>query len=160
MRDVALPAAMTLMMVGLMLGSQPPKTALPAALAAAGLVVLCSLGALPLSADAGIFACCSATALLSFAVYWPRLLPQRAVVVVALAGAVVAGLGLGVAPNPARSYPALFGLMTAVPALIAERYNFGIAARVVASWLIAVAVLAAVLPYVIAHPGYVPDHRG
>ncbi len=160
MRDAVLPAAMTLMMIGLMLGSQSAKNAVAAALIAGGLVVLFSFAAIPVSGEAGIVACCVTTILLSLVVYWPRILPPWAVIGTALLAGTIAGLALSGASETSRAYPAIIGLMTALPASIAERNKFGIASRVVASWLVAVAVLAAVLPLVIAHPGYIPDHRG
>jgi hypothetical protein len=160
MRDVTLPAAMTLMMAGLMLGSQSANSAIAAALLAGGMAVLLSLATIPLSGETAIIACCLTTALVGLTVYWSHMLQSRTVIVVALIAGIVAGLALGVTTGSSRAYPAILGLLTVLPASIAERKNFGIARRVVASWLVAVAVLAAVLPYVIAHPGYVPDHRG
>jgi hypothetical protein len=151
---------MTLMMVGLMLGSQSAKNALAAVLLAGGLAVLFSFVAIPVGGEAAIIACCLTTMIVSLAVYWPRMLPPSAVIFAALVTGITAGLALGAAAPPSSAYPAIIGLTTALPASIADRNKFGIASRVVASWLVAVAVLAAVLPYVIAHPGYIPDHRG
>ena len=48
--------------------------------------------------------------------------------------------------------------LTLVPAALAVRWRVPIAAKVVSSWLIAIAVLAAALPYLPVTPGYLPDH--
>lgn len=47
---------------------------------------------------------------------------------------------------------------TLLPAALMVRWRWPVAARVAASWLIAVAVLAAVLPWLPVTPGYLPDH--
>ncbi len=161
MRDGILPAAMLLMMVGLMLGRQTLRSAIVAALRSGGLAVAFSL--IPnvrFGADAAITACCAVTALVSIPVYWPRLLPKWAIMIVAIFAGVATGLTLAVTAASPGTDLAILGLLTLLPASIAERNGFGVATRVVASWLVAVAVLASALPLVIVHPGYVPDHRG
>lgn len=49
-------------------------------------------------------------------------------------------------------------LLTLMPAALAVRWRVPIAAKVMSSWLIAIAVLAATLPYLPVTPGYLPDH--
>ena len=44
-----------------------------------------------------------------------------------------------------------------VPVWFLNNHGLGIAAKVAASWLVAVAILVALLP-LIHTPGYVPDH--
>lgn len=53
---------------------------------------------------------------------------------------------------------ALSGALALLPAALALRWRLAIAAKVVSSWLIAIAVLAAALPYLPVTPGYLPDH--
>lgn len=68
------------------------------------------------------------------------------------AGATVAVAG--VPADLARALP--FALLT-LPARWLVAHRGGIAVKVVSSWLIAVAVLAATLP-IVPTPGYLPDH--
>ena len=49
-------------------------------------------------------------------------------------------------------------MLALVPALLAVRWRVPVAAKVMSSWLIAIAVLAATLPYLPVTPGYLPDH--
>ncbi|MGX7896503.1 hypothetical protein [Tsuneonella sp. HG222] len=95
-------------------------------------------------------------------VYWPRASARHASAVLYLACA-NAGLwsGLVVAAEDATSrLPLVFApLLLVVPASLCVRRDWAIAPRVLASWLLAVAVLAAALPLLVSHPGYVPDHR-
>lgn len=49
-------------------------------------------------------------------------------------------------------------MLTLIPAALAVRWRVPIAAKVMSSWLIAIAVLAAALPYLPVTPGYLPDH--
>ncbi|MGO4701424.1 hypothetical protein [Dyella sp. 2RAB6] len=49
-------------------------------------------------------------------------------------------------------------MLALVPAALAVRWRLPIAAKVISSWLIAIAVLAAALPYLPVTPGYLPDH--
>jgi len=49
-------------------------------------------------------------------------------------------------------------MLALVPALLAVRWRVPVAAKVMSSWLIAIAVLAAALPYLPVTPGYLPDH--
>ena len=115
--------------------------------------------ALPLGSVAAITACWLAIVAISVFVYLPRL-HTRALVYTA---AVSAGIATSVAQLPmggdiSRLLPAL-GLLSIAPTLIAIRAGFAIAPRVVASWILAVALLAAILPFAVSHPGYVADHR-
>lgn len=48
--------------------------------------------------------------------------------------------------------------LMAVPAIWAVERGAGIAVKVVCSWLLAVALLLAALPFLTVTPGYLPDH--
>ena len=50
------------------------------------------------------------------------------------------------------------GLCAGMLIALEGRRRLAIAARVASSWLIAIAVLAAALPYLPVTPGYLPDH--
>lgn len=62
----------------------------------------------------------------------------------------------GVPGDLARALPAA---LVALPAAWAIDHGGALGVKIVASWLIAVAVLAATLP-IVQTPGYVEDHRG
>lgn len=49
-------------------------------------------------------------------------------------------------------------MLALMPAALALHWRVPIAAKVMSSWLIAIAVLAAALPYLPVTPGYLPDH--
>lgn len=99
----------------------------------------------------GVWASVAATALL---VHWPRGVPGA----VAVAAGANAGLWAGAATADARDLvPALACGLVALPSAWAARRGAGVAVKVVASWMVAVALLAALLPLA-STPGYVPDH--
>ena len=68
------------------------------------------------------------------------------------AGAVIKAEGTGT-----QLLEALPCVLIALPAHLVRQRGWGIAIKVVSSWLIAVALLAALLPTTVT-PGYVPDH--
>ena len=73
--------------------------------------------------------------------------------------AILAGMVGGVAIAP-QSFAPLLAISVVVPSTVAVVRGYAIAPRVVSAWLLAVTMLGAILPYVVAHPGYVADHRG
>jgi hypothetical protein len=68
-------------------------------------------------------------------------------------GAVVALAGSGL-----DLLKALLCVLVLLPAALLIRWHAPIAIKVVTSWLIAVAVLAATLQFLPVTPGYLPDH--
>lgn len=92
------------------------------------------------------------------AVHWPKGVPAPA----ALALSIDAGLCAGALVALEASWRALpwawCGALALLPAALAVRWRLAIAAKVASSWLIAIAVLAAALPYLPVTPGYLPDH--
>jgi hypothetical protein len=115
---------------------------LPAAWSIA-LITVCSLG----------------TVILVLLIFWPARLSRLIALVLSVVVGVITGLGHSLAAMPQNIYPALAAGALALPALVAIERGYAIAVRVVASWLVAIAVLAALLPYVVSHPGYVSEHR-
>ncbi len=84
---------------------------------------------------------------------------RRVAVAIAFAGAAGATSGWLVAAqgHPSDLIVALPCILLCVPARLIVARGWSIAIRIVASWLIAVAMLVALLPLVHT-PGYVPDH--
>lgn len=72
----------------------------------------------------------------------------------AWAGALLAPGG----PGPAAAYALGFAGFVEAGSLVVHR-GWGLALRVATSWAVAVAILVGAMPYFVAHPGYVPDHR-
>ncbi|MDB5444447.1 MAG: hypothetical protein JWP73_2823 [Phenylobacterium sp.] len=86
--------------------------------------------------------------------------PIRRVVVLPLAmnAGVWAGGMIALAGAPVDLIKALPWVLLALPAARLAETRAAIALKVVASWLIAVAALAALLPFLPVTPGYLPDH--
>ena len=89
-------------------------------------------------------------------------LPRPRQVALALPLAANAGLWAGgviaLAGAPGHLVAALPWALLALPAARLAETRAAIALKVVASWLIAVAGLAALLPFLPVTPGYLPDH--
>jgi hypothetical protein len=163
MRGGGLPPAMLFTALGLALALAPRRTWIPSVLALLLSTVTMEILHLPLSSPAfnsdDIFAACwlsiIATAL---CVYVGREIPRWVAVLLSLnAGiwaAAVANLS-GSAVELAKALPCVMALLPA--SWVARRYGT-VPARVVSSWLIAVAVLAATLQLLPVTPGYLPDH--
>jgi hypothetical protein len=91
-------------------------------------------------------------------VYAPWTLQDK----VALALSLNAGVWTGALIALATSKPGLLAALScslcAWPSASARRRGQAIGLKVIASWLIGVAVLAATLQFLAATPGYLPDH--
>ncbi len=159
MRGGVLAAALACAALGLALAFAPRRTwmaCLPL-LAASSLAGL-AIAVPPARADVlypvvwiSVIACAAA-------VHLPRGVPAALGCLLSIdagscAGALVSLEGHG------RDLPlALCGALALVPAALAVHWRLPIAAKVASSWLIAIAVLAAALPYLPVTPGYLPDH--
>jgi hypothetical protein len=110
--------------------------------------------------DAAILACWAAIVVLAVRTYWPSPMVRLNNLVIAAAAGVVSGTAIAASASPSTLWQPLLTSLIIVPATLAVERGYAVAPRVVASWLVAVAVLAALLPYIVAHPGYVADHRG
>ena len=159
MRGGALPAALLCAAFGLLLAFAPRRALLPAL----ALLAIVGIGVtwLPISGplvEIAFLGCWGVLILTCVLVHLPRGVPAWLAAVLAplvgiAAGAVIAGDG-------ARSdiLRALPCVLLCLPArwIVARGWQIGI--KVVTSWLIAVALLAALLPSATKTPGYVPDH--
>lgn len=161
-RGGALPSALLCVAFALALGFAPRRAIVPALLALVATALLASLANWPVAWREGAFIMCwLGVVAIATSVHLPPDVWQRHGLPTAVAFALLAGaasaavtrfegqpgdlaraLGLGLLCFPARW-------------LVARR--FSIAIKVVASWLVAVAILAALLPLA-PTPGYVPDH--
>ncbi|OBX19814.1 hypothetical protein A9995_04445 [Erythrobacter sp. QSSC1-22B] len=137
-----------------------------AAFAGAGIAAAGTLTAAlfigPVPADIALAGCWISVAIASLGVFWPRypqLLVAGSLLFSAFAG-LCAGLVLG--QPDAGSHPltvlAILPLVLA-PAMLCIGRGWDIAPRILTSWLLSVAMLVGAIPYLVDHPGYVPDHR-
>lgn len=132
-----------------------------AAALAALLVATLATAMLPLDAGmqgvvlAGLW---TSTAITAAAVHFlPRGMALPLAFAVNAGGWAGAAIAVGGVPGDlARALPAA---LVALPAAWLVAQGGGLGVKIVASWLIAVAILAATLP-IVQTPGYVEDHRG
>lgn len=159
MRGGALPPALLAVALGFALAYAPRRSLAPCLAAfavVAGLASLLRPG--PLWTDVAFYGCWSSVVVTALSVHLPSRLSRSGALVLSLnagawVGAVVAAAG---APSDlARSLP--FALLC-LPASLLAATRVQVAIKVVASWLVAVAVLAAALPTTTPTPGYVGDH--
>ncbi len=159
MRGAILPAALLCAALGLMLGFVSTRVA---AIGVAILVVVAlvtSRVSVPVEMTEGVFLACWGSAVAIVAcVYFPRPVPDLVAWLLAGIAGVCAGLVITTEATTLDLAKALPGVLIVVPSALAVRMGQRIAPRVVASWLIAVSLLAAIIPLTTVHPGYVPDH--
>lgn len=143
MRDGAFPAMLLSLMLGLTLAFAARRTVAIACLLLAAAALATSLFALPLEwRGAMAIGCWSETVLLAILVFSGRPLPAP----LAAVAATIAGCFVGaVASQLARPFvivEALLCTLILLPAAWLVRRRWSIAVKVLASWLLAVAVLA------------------
>lgn len=158
MRGAALPAALLCAALGLLLACAPRRAVAPALLVLGA--AACAASVLPIGGwaiEAAFLGCWVSIILIATATYLPRELPAWLVLIAAgdagiFAGAVIAGEGARA--DLLRALPAA---LICLPTIWIAHQGWRIAIRVVSSWLIAIALLAALLPTA-PTPGYQPDH--
>jgi hypothetical protein len=107
----------------------------------------------------GVFVACWAGVVAGAAsVHLPLRLRRAVALPLAVNAGVWAGAVVALAGLPGDLIKALPWVLLAVPAARLTDTRAAIALKVAASWLIAVAALAALLPFLPVTPGYLPDH--
>jgi hypothetical protein len=155
------PATMVFAALGLMLSFVPRKTAAVGIILAAVLAVAASQAPLGATAnDAAIMACWAVLAVLAARTYRPSRAARPSNLAISAAAGLVSGTAIAASATPSTLWQPMLAVLVVIPATIVVERGYAVAPRVVASWLVAVALLAALLPYVVVHPGYVADHRG
>lgn len=159
MRGGALPPAILCAALGLVFGSAERRSwrlgiiALAVAAGAAAWVPLA-----PSWADVIFLGCWSSVVINAMRVHFARPPGRITMLVLCTNTGVWAGAVIAVAGRKADLLLALPGTLTLLPAGWAVRRGGSIAVKVVSSWLIAVALLAATLQFLPVTPGYLPDH--
>lgn len=159
MRGGALPPALLASALGFALAFVPRKAMAPGVLVFAGVAGAVSLVKTnPTWVDPIFYGCWISVVLTALAVHLPKPPSLPAVMALAANAGLWAGAVISAAGAPPDLLKSLPFVLICLPAswLIARR--LGIAVKVVASWLIAVSVLAAALPTLTPTPGYVGDH--
>ncbi len=155
------PAAMVFAALGLMLAFVPRKTAAASIALAVVLALAASQSNLAATTnDAAIMLCWTVVSVLAVRTYWPRAEARLNNLALSAIAGIFSGTAIAASAAPSTLWQPLLASVIIVPATLAVDRGYAVVARVVASWLVAVAILAALLPYVVAHPGYVPEHRG
>ena len=158
MRGGAVPPALLFAALACLLAFAPRPARLPAIVAAlltAGLVAQLPLP--PAWVEAIFFGCWVSTVVTAALVHWPgRLTGQRPLGLGINAGA-WAGATVAIAGTTVDLVRAAPWLALVVPGAWLVATRRGVAVKVVSSWLIAIALLAVVLP-IVPTPGYAPDH--
>ncbi len=162
MRGGALPPALLMAALGFLLAFAP-RIAWSRAAIAAVFAALFAWAALhgrvhpPALTEVAFLGLWASVALTALGVHLPRG-PSRALAIVAGANAGLwSGAVVAVSGKPADLLIALPCVAIAFVARPLIARGLGIGVKVVASWLIAVAILAALLPLT-PTPGYMPDH--
>jgi hypothetical protein len=162
MRGGVLPPALLFTATGLALAFAPRRVWIPSVL-----VLILSAGAVAISdslawaapAVEGIFAACWISIIATaVCVYVSRVLRPWAALLLSLNAGIWASAVTQLSGSSGDLATALPCVLILLPASwVASRYG-SIPVKVVSSWLIAVAVLAATLQLLPVTPGYLPDH--
>lgn len=158
MTGSTLPAALIFAALGFALSFAPHRVRAPALLAAA--IMAAVLLQIPLDDSAAVliyFACWASVIVTAASVNLPGGLPEPAALVLSLVCGVAAGAVIAAAGNAPDLALAALAALVILPASWLVGTGRGIAVKVVTSWLIAIALLAAFLPLT-PTPGYAPDH--
>jgi hypothetical protein len=107
----------------------------------------------------GVFlGCWASVAATAATVHLPRGLSPRGAFALSLNAGFWSGAVVALAGSRLDLLKALLCVLVLLPAALVVSWRAPIAVKVVSSWLIAVAVLAATLQFLPVIPGYMPDH--
>jgi hypothetical protein len=126
-----------------------------AAVVAAGLVAQLPLR--PAWVEAIFLGCWASTVATAALVHFPHRLTGRRPALIGINAGAWAGATVAIAGTTLDLAKAAPWLALVVPGAWLVATRRGVAVKVVSSWLIAIALLAAVLP-IVPTPGYAPDH--
>ena len=159
MRGGALPPALLAAALGFLLAFAPRKAIGPAlVLFLVAALIAGNVRTGPGVLDMVFYGCWASVIVTALSIHVPRLTGRIPAIVLAANAGLWAGAVIAATGHPPDLAKALPWALLCLPGtwLVSRRMGLGI--KVVASWLIAVAILAAVLPTTTATPGYAPDH--
>lgn len=108
--------------------------------------------------DALFLGCWSSTVLNALRVHVARPLGRASTLLLCFNTGIWAGAVISIAGRKADLLLAIPCTMTLLPSAWAIPRSGSIAVKIVSSWLVAVAILAATLQFLPVTPGYLPDH--
>lgn len=159
MRGGALPPALLLAALAFALALASPRTRMWSLVALLGTVVALSLATLPRDwLEAAFLGCWISTAATAAAVHLPRGPGLVGGILFSLNAGLWAKAVVALSGTPLDLLAALAMVVLILPAAWLVARGASIAVKVASSWLIAIAILAAVLPFLPVTPGYLPDH--
>lgn len=159
MRGGALPAALLLAALGLALGRASWRTQIWSVIALVGAVAtLLQVKFVDGWIEIAFLGCWASTAATAASVYLPRSPGMPACVVLSFNAGLWVSAVVALAGAPPDLIAAFPAILLAFPAAWLTRRRAQIAVRVASSWLIAIAMLVAALPFLSTTPGYLPDH--
>lgn len=159
MRGGALPPALLLAALGLALAAASPRVWVWSLIALGVTLAAASQASVPGGWLEIVFLGCWASVVATAAaVHLPRGPGLWGGIVFSVNAGVWAGAVLALTGSRLDLLKAAPSVLIVLPAAWLIQRRAGIAVKVVSSWLIAVAILAAVLPFLPVTPGYLPDH--
>ncbi len=159
MRGGALPPALLAAALGFVLAFAPRKAIAPAVVTFGLVAVAASfIRADAAKTDLIFYACWASVAATALSIHLPKLLDLSWAMILAANAGLWAGAVIGVAGVPLDLAKSLPWVLLCLPGAWLVSRNLGIGVKVVASWLVAVSLLAAFLPVTTPTPGYAGDH--
>jgi hypothetical protein len=159
LRGGALPPALLCAAVGLSIAFGPPRARVVSAVALVAVATMVPRLLPPNISTEIIFLGCWASVVASAAaVHLPNGLTGLGALAVAVNAGFWSGAVVVVAGSESDLLRALPAALAIAPAVWLIRSRAAIVVKVVSSWLIAVALLAATLQLLPVTPGYIPDH--
>ena len=159
MRGGILPPALLFLALGLALAFTPRRALGPSLLALLATLVAGAFVRLPQTWQEGVFfGCWASVAVTAASVHLGRGLQAPAAIALSINAAVWAGAVVALSGSRLDLLKALPCALIFLPARWGVRKYTSIPVKVVSSWVIAVAILAATLQLLPVTPGYLPDH--
>ena len=159
MRGGALPPALLCAVAGLALAFAPRRAWLPSLLTLTMTAVV--LASLPIPREwlEGVFlGCWVSVAATAVTVHLPLRVTASGAVGLSFNAGLWSGAVVALAGSRLDLAKALGCVLSFIPAVFIVDWRASIVVKVVASWFVAVAVLAAALQFLPVTPGYLPDH--
>jgi hypothetical protein len=159
MRGGALPPSLLAAALGLALASAPPRVWAWSLVALGAAMAMSSSTTLPSGWLEIVFlGCWTSTAVTAASVHLPRGPGSRGAIVLSINAGIWSGAVVALSGSRPDLVKSACCILLALPIswLVARRAS--IALKVASSWLIAIAILAAALPFLPVTPGYLPDH--
>ena len=159
MRGGALPPALLFTALGLAVAFAPRRAWAPSLMTLISTVVALEFASIPRSwLDGTFLACWLSVSTTAAAVHLPQGIRLWGALLLSLNAGLWSSAVIALSGSPLDLLKAMPCVLIFVPASWVIGRGASIAVKVVSSWLIAVAILAATLQFLPVTPGYMPDH--